>query len=195
MLVESNRLKLDRAVKARFEKEFKARLEEPPTATSAAALMAWTSALQASGVAYHGQKTHAKKVAAYVEKTVGANFTETQMEQVCAALVDLKLVKAARRFLEAAVKKFPKNPLFLYWLADISIARGPGYGAAYETKAMLEEARRLAESLPPGVRRDKLLQDVQERLADLAAAGPFGMGFMPDFFEHMFGGRDDGFED
>ena len=92
MLVESIRLKLDRGVKSRFDKEFKAGLEEPPTADSAAALMAWTSALHASGVVYHGQKTHAKKVAAYVEKASEADFTETQMERVCAALIDLKSV-------------------------------------------------------------------------------------------------------
>ena len=43
---------------------------------------------------------------------------------------------------------------------------------------MLENARRLAEALPPDDRRDKLLHEIQERLAELAAANPFGMGFM-----------------
>jgi hypothetical protein len=134
-------------------------------------------------------------VAAYVEKASDADFTETQMERVCAALIDLKSVRAARRFLDAAVDKFPTNPLFRYWLAEMYMVRGPGYGTAFEAKSMLEDARRLAEALPHGARRDKLLHDIQERLGALAAANPFGMGFMPDFFERMFGGRDDDYDD
>jgi tetratricopeptide (TPR) repeat protein len=189
MLGESVRLKLDRSVKGRFDKEFKAGLEKQPTAASAAALVGWTRALQASGAVYHGQKTHAKKVTAYVEQAAATDFTETQMEQVCAALVDLKSVRAARRFLDAAVDKFPANPYFLYWLAEISMIRGSAYATPPEARSMLDDARRLAEALPPGARRDNLLQDIQERLSALAAANPFAMGFMPDFFERMFGGR------
>ncbi len=190
MLVESIRLKLDRSIKARFDKEFKAGLAEPATAASAAALVAWTSDLQESAVVYHGQKTQTKKVAAYVERAAGADFNESQMERVCGALVNLQLVRAARRFLDAAVAKFPTNPFFLYWLADMSIIRNPGYGTVVEAKSMLETARRLAEALPPGARRDGLLQNIQESLDALAAANPFGMGYMPDFFEGIFGGWD-----
>ena len=198
MLGESIRFKLDRSLKARFDKEFKAGLQKPPTAASAAALVDWTRALQASGVVYHGQKTHAKKATAYAEQAVGADFTETQMEQVCDALVDLKSVRAARLFLDAAVDKFPANPYFPYWLAEISMIKGPAYATPSNVRTMLEDARRLAEAMPHGARRDGLLLKIQERLSALAAAHPFAMGFMPDFFERMFGGRggvDDDYND
>jgi tetratricopeptide (TPR) repeat protein len=192
MLVESVRLKLHRSLKGRFDREFKAGLEEPPTAASAAALVSLTRALMKSGVTYHGQKTHAKKVLAYVEKAAHADCTEAQMEQICTALVDLKSVRAARRYLDAAVDKFPANPLFPYLLASTYMKGDVSRGAVWEVRPMLEKARRLAEAMPPDARRDKLLHDIQERLNALAAANPFAMGFMPDFFGRMF---DDSYDD
>ena len=91
------RLKLHRTLKTRFDKEFKAGLEEPATPAAATALADMTRTLMISGVAYYGQKTHAKKVLAYVEKAAKADFTEAQMETICSALVDLKSTRAARR--------------------------------------------------------------------------------------------------
>ena len=114
MVVECIRLKLHRTLKTRFDKEFKAGLEEPATPAAATALADLTRALMVSGVAYYGQKTHAKKVLAYVEKAAKADFTEAQMETICAALVDLKSVRAARRFLERGAAKFPADPMFPY---------------------------------------------------------------------------------
>jgi hypothetical protein len=49
--------------------------------------------------------------------------------------------------------------------------------------------------MPSDARRDKLLHDIQESLDVLAAANPFAMGLMPDFFESMFGRRDDDYDD
>jgi tetratricopeptide (TPR) repeat protein len=192
MLVESVRLKLAPRLKSRFDKEFKAGLEEPAAAAAAAAVVSFTHALMKMKVVYYGQKTHVKKVLAYVEKAAGADFTESQMEQVCTALVDLNAIRAARRYLDAAVRRFPANPHFPYLIA-VTYMRGDVERApVWQVRPMLEDARRLAEAMPPDARRDKLLRDIQERLSALAAANPFAMGFMPDFFGRMF---DEGYDD
>ncbi len=186
MLVETIRLKLPRPYKARFDPEFKAGLEEPATPAAAAALVSLTQALMKSGVSYYGQKTHAKKVLAYVEKAAGGDFTESQMEEVTSALVDLKATRAARRFLEEARRKFPANPTFPYRLALTYMTGELERTPVHQVRPLLEDARRLAEALPPDARREKLLRDIQDRLHALAAAHPFGMGFMADFFGSYF---------
>jgi len=192
MLVESVRLKLHRSLKARFDKEFKAGLEEPPTAATAAAIVTFTLSLTKMKVVYYGQKAHAKKVLAYVEKAARADCTEAQMEQICTALIALNSVRAARRYLDAALKQFPANPLFPYLLAATYLKGDVSRAAVWQVRPMLEQARRLAEAMPADARRDKLLHDIQERLNALVAANPFAMGFMPDFFGQMF---DDSYDD
>ena len=191
MLVEAVRMKLNRTLKARFDKEFKAGLKEPPTAAAATALADFTVSLMKNGVTYFGQKTHAKQVIAYIDRTPVADFTEPQMEAACAALVELKAVRSARRLTETASAKFNQNPVFPYLEALTYMTGDLENVRAYQVKPMLEHARRLAEASPPDAKRDKLLQDIQDRLAALAAANPYAMGFMPDFFESMFDDDDD----
>ena len=196
MVVECARLKLHRTLKARFDKEFKAGLEEPATPAAAAALADLTRALMKSGVEYFGQKTHAKKVLAYVEKAAKADFTETQMETICSALVDLKSIRAARRYLDRGREKFPADPMFPYLEALTYMTGDLEDVRAYRVRPMLEEARRLAEARPPDARRDRLLRDVQERLNALAAVHPFGMGFMADMFGAFdWDDGDEGYDD
>ena len=192
MVVESIRLKLDRTLKTRFDKEFKAGLAEPPTAASATAVLSFTHALMKEKDVYLGQKTHAKKILAYVEKSATADFAEAQMEQIGPNLVDLHTPRAARRYLEAAADRFPANPLFPYLLALTYMKGDISRALVWQVKPLLETARRLAEAMPADARRDKLLHDIQERLGALAAANPFAMGFMPDFFGRMF---EDEFDD
>ena len=191
MVVESVRLKLHRTIKARFDKDFKAGLEEPATPAAAAALADLTRALVMSGVTYHGQKTHAKRVLAYVEKAADGDFSEAQMEAVCSALVDLKSVRAARRYLERAQRKFRANPMFPYLEALTYMTSDLENVRAYQAKPLLEAARKKAEALPPDARRDKLLRDIQDRLNALEALNPFGMGFMGDMFGFDWDDEDD----
>ena len=77
---------------------------------------------------------------------------------------------------------FPYLEALTYMTGDLEDVR------AYRVRPMLEEARRLAEALPPDARRDKLLRDIQDRLNALAAVNPFGMGFMRDFFGSVLTG-------
>ncbi|HVS36920.1 MAG TPA: hypothetical protein VMS17_15275, partial [Gemmataceae bacterium] len=126
------------------------------------------------------------KIAAYVEKAPRREFTELQMEEVCAGLVELRSTRAARSFLEAAKRKFKPNPIFPYLLAQTYMTGDLDRTPLYQVRPLLEDARRLAEAMPPDRRRDKLLREIQDRLTALAAIAPFGMGFMTDFFASYF---------
>jgi tetratricopeptide (TPR) repeat protein len=191
MLVESVRLKLPRPLKARFEAEFKAGLEAPPTAAAAAFLAQTVYALHRHGAVYHGQKTHAKKVLAYVERARGADFGEQQLEDVCDVLAGMKATRAARRFTEFGTEKYPSNPLFPFLTALTYFTDDPLRTPVYPTKSLLETAERLARARPPDEKRDRLLEAIQLRLKALAALNPFGFGFMPDVFDDFFGGPDE----
>ncbi len=195
MVVECARLKLHRTLKTRFDKEFKAGLEEPATPAAATALADLTRDLMISGVAYYGQKTHAKKVLAYVEKAAKADFTEAQMETICSALVDLKSTRASRRYLDRARRKFPADPMFPYLEALTYMSGELENVRAYQVKPLLENARRLAEARPADAQRDRLLRDIQDRLNALAAVNPFGMGFMADMFGAFDWDDDDDYDD
>jgi tetratricopeptide (TPR) repeat protein len=189
MLTEAARLKLPRPLKARFEVEFKAGLEGPPDAAAAADLLRAVASFEHSGIAYTGQKTHAKKVMAYVGRCRPADFTEPQLEDVCVALVGLRSVRLSRRFADAAQGVYPHNPYFPFLLAQTYLAEDPRLVPFYVVKPLLERAERLARALPPDDRRDRLLKDVQERLKVLAALNPFAMGVAEGMFERLFGAR------
>src|SRR5262249_37838706 len=144
LLTESARLKLDRKVKARFEKEFKAGLEEPPTPDAAADLVSLAASLQATGVSYYGQKTHAKKVIAYAQKADDADFTEAQLEQLCHALITLKSARAAKQFCQLGERKFRKSPKFPHLHAVLLMAAGPDRMDTWQVQNLLEKAEKLA---------------------------------------------------
>src|SRR5262249_14759722 len=85
MLIEVIRLKLPKPLKARFEKEWAEALQEPPTGAAAAEVADTAAAHRLAGVKYVGQKTHEKKVTAYLDRALKAEFTEDQLARVCAA--------------------------------------------------------------------------------------------------------------
>jgi hypothetical protein len=195
MLTEAIRLKLGPKLKARFDGEFKAGLAEAPSAPAAADTLRMAAALERAGVTYHGQKTHRQKVLAYLEKARReAEFTEPQLEDVCAALLGLAARKPARTFAGFAKKRFKANPWFPFYEAVTYFMEGPAQCPYYPTRALLEQAERLAQALPPDERRERLLEDIRARQTALEAFSPFG-GFMQGFFESPFGDEWDEWDD
>jgi tetratricopeptide (TPR) repeat protein len=188
MLTECARLKLDRKIKARFEKEFKAGLEETPTPAAAADMASLAASLQATGISYYGQKSHAKKIIAYAQKAYDADFTEAQLEQLCQALITLKSVRAAKQFCQLGETKFPHNPKFPHLQAVLLMAAGPDRMDTWQTQRLLEQAERLARNLLPSEEKDRLLKDIEQRLKAVQALTPFGLFSR---FADMFGNFDD----
>jgi tetratricopeptide (TPR) repeat protein len=192
MLVESIRLKLPRPYKPRFDREFNEGLAAAPTGAAAEDLIGLTASLQGANVTYLGQKTHQKKVLAYLDKARAADFTEGQLERICSALISLDAIKQAQKFTKLGQKKFPKSPHFPYLEAMSHVIKGPRTFSIWKVRPLLEKAERLARALPPDERTRALLEDVEERLRAMDALSPFGASFFDTFFG---GDLDEDFEE
>jgi tetratricopeptide (TPR) repeat protein len=187
MVIETIRLKLPRTLKSRFDREMNAALSAPPSAAAAAAILSMTASHRAAGVTYHGQKTHEKKVLAYVNKAERADFTEAQLASVCDSLLTLKALKPLRTFASLGQQRFPNNPHFPFMEAESYFAAGPDRFPAWQVRPLLQEARRLAEQMPREPRQQELLETIREREEMMRTLNPFlefltGTGSPFDFF-------------
>lgn len=194
MVIEIIRLKLPRSLKSRFDKDFKAALAEPPTAEAAVALSATASAHKEAGVKYHGQKTHEKKVLAYLDKARGVEYTEEQLEQVCSSLLGLEATRQLRAYLAEGRRRFPHDPFFPYLEAESYLSQGPDRCPFYKVQPLLEKAGQLVQALPRE-HRHRALQEAIEHRQQVAGilGGPVGM--FEGMFEQIFGGAGDDFDD
>jgi tetratricopeptide (TPR) repeat protein len=193
MLIEVIRLKLTR-LKKRFNDEYNTLLATPADGASAAAIADTAAAHKAAGVTYHGQKTHEKKVLEYLKKGVRVPLTVAQAESICRSLVTLENHKLLLDFAQAGRRHFPKDPSFPFFEAEAYILQGPYRCSPYQVRNLLEEARRLAQELPPDPRRDALLDLIRRREEMVGTLNPFGgfpFGPFDAGFEDMFGGPDD----
>ena len=183
--------------KPRFDKEFKAGLEEPATPAAAAALADLTRALMKSGVDYHGQKTHAKKVLAYVEKAANGRFHGIANGG--------SLLRPGRSEIDRGRRgaswsrpgeKFPANPMFPYLLALTymtgDLEHVPAVSGAGRCWRRRGGWRRRCRRTPGGT---SCCATSRTGSNALAAANPFAMGFMADIFGSCFDDWDDDDED
>ncbi|HZT80267.1 MAG TPA: hypothetical protein VFA26_08600, partial [Gemmataceae bacterium] len=191
ILIEVIRLKLPRALKARFDKEFKEALEEPAAAASAVAVLGTAASHALAGVTYHGQKTHEKKVLAYVGKVPPADFTEPQLEQVSGSLLALEAIKLLRSLAREGQRRFPANPFFPYVEAESYMICGPESCPVWQVRPLLDRAAKLASELPPHDRHRPLLDAIRQRQQMIGAFDSMG-----GMFGDLFGGFwDDGYDD
>jgi hypothetical protein len=187
MLSEAARLKLPKPAKVRFEEEFNAGLSEPPNGAAAAGLATATAAL-AEAASYVGQKTHQKKVTAYLDRARRAEFTEEQLQNTSGSLLHLDAVRLARQYLERGQADFPASPHFPYMLAMSYFVRHEMDDVpVWKVRPMLEKAERLARALPPTEQLKEMLDDIGNRIKALAALNPYAMGMMDDIFGELFG--------
>jgi tetratricopeptide (TPR) repeat protein len=193
LLIESIRLKLPRPLKNRFDREFKAALAELPTGRAAAALARVASAHHQTEVTYVGQKTHEKKVVAYLEKALHADFTEAELEAVCEDLLVLHAPKVELKYVRLGQRKFPHNPSFFLAEAERNIDLGPGRCPVWPTQELLQKAQDLANALPRDKRQQTILDTIHELRERLGALNPFARlsPLMGDMFEDMFGFEED----
>ncbi len=113
LLTEVVRLKLDRALKTRFEQDLKVGLSEP-TSAGAVFLTRILVGLHTGGIKYIGQKGHTQKVLSYIQKARNLDFAETQMEELCQNLLDMEAYPKARSLADLAERRYPENPFFPY---------------------------------------------------------------------------------
>lgn len=193
MLIEVIRLKLPRTLKNRFDSEIKRGLEEPPTAARAEALLNTVSSHALAGITYFGQKTHEKKVFAYLDQARTVPFTEEQLKSVCQSLGCLKSLRRLLTFAQMGQQRFPNNPWFYFLEAEGYISQGPYRCPVDRAWQLLDRARQLAEKMPRDTEQQELLRVIQERQNLL---GPIHQGRLPfgtllDQFVDLFDGADD----
>jgi tetratricopeptide (TPR) repeat protein len=189
LLTEAIRLKLPKPLKARFEQEYKAGVAAPPVPAAAAQLAEFLADLKGLGVRYPGQKTHESAVLKYINKGQGAGWGARDVEAVVRALLKLRALPAARRFLSRAARRFRDDPVFPFLEAVSYFYEGPDRMPHYQVRWLLGEAERLAQALPPGERRAELLDDVHKHQEMLNAVDPFGP--VQNIFSSLFDLDDD----
>ncbi len=189
MVIEAIRLKLPPGVKKRFDQEFKVGLAGPVDPQAAVLLADTTAAHEAAGVDYRGKKSHQKKVLDYLKKAKTAPFTEQQLEQLCEALRILGSYRLSIDYIYRGREEHDRNPVFPLIHAEIEMGRAEGVFPVYYVQPWLAYALQLAQQLPPGPRREQLLDRIQGHLKFLEATNPFRRGFN-DIFD-PFGYEDD----
>lgn len=193
MLIEAIRLKLPRPLKTRFDKEFVAALAEPPTASGAVAIGDTAAVHQLAGVTYFGQKTHEKKVLAYLEKAKKTPFTEIELERICESLLALGATKQLRAYTAMGQRRFPNNPRFPFLEAESYISLGPDKSPPWKVNPLLEKASRLAGAMPPDDKQKEFLETIHHRQQLMGLFDPFSsMNLFGGMFGSPFGdGGDD----
>jgi hypothetical protein len=196
LLVEAVRLKLDRKLKTRFEKEFKEGLAAPPQPADALGLLQHVASLERAGVTYHGQKTHRTRALALAKKVPREAWNEQTLQRVIDCLLSLKAIKDARTLCQLGQRRFPKNPYVVFFEACTYFLDRPGYIPFYQVRALLDDAERLARDWPPDDRRERLLEEIRGRRQAVDLLDPFSSfasGFMGGFDD--FDDDEDEFED
>jgi tetratricopeptide (TPR) repeat protein len=189
MLIETIRLKLPRPLKARFDKDFNESLAEPPSPAAAADSVDIAAIHRVSGVTYYGQKTHEKKVLAYLDKAAKAvDFTEDQLQSLCQSLLALAATRPLRTFTDLGRHRFPRNAFFPLLEAESYLAKGPERMQTWRIKPLLEEAARLAGQMPQDESTKELTTKIQELQEMINALDPF-----TTIFQNVFGDSADSF--
>lgn len=182
MLIESIRFKLTK-LKSRFDKEFKAGLAAPPTASAAVAVAETAASHHGAAVNYRGRKTHEKQVLDYLDKARAVVHGENELEKLCSHIATLDASKLLCGYAKLGQKRFPKNPFFPFHEAESYLMEGR---RPYQMLRPLDKARKLAEKLPADDSVQALLDRIQD-IRDRLDTG--GLGFMRQMM-NMFAGLD-----
>ncbi len=188
LLSEAIRLKLQRHLKTRFERELKSGLDNP-CPEGAVFLARILAGHHTGGVKYVGQKGHTQKALSYITKTRTCIYAESQLEELCRNLLDMEAYPKARSFAEIGEIHYPENPSFPYLRALSWMEQGNRRMSAWKVSRMLSRARELAQARPSNEARDRMLEDIEKRLLEInpfnldMLGRLFDMGGIPNIFE------------
>ncbi len=114
LLVEGIRVRLPAPLKKRFTQEFNDAVADQPAPELARALLDYLRHLQATGVEYHGRKTHIKKIMDFVGRLDMKKCSEDDFFAIVGDLVHLHgPPRMTTRFLRYAQERYRQNPLRL----------------------------------------------------------------------------------
>jgi tetratricopeptide (TPR) repeat protein len=194
LMVESIRQKMTPAQKKTFSNEFLDGLLQPLEPQLLTRLVANAVLQRAAGPAYHGQKTHEKKILAVVEKQKLDDFNEDLLENLAASLAELDASKLLERCIHKARQRFPNNPRFLLIEASFLMEKGD----IWQLEGVLKKARQTIEALPRGENQQRFLdqlQELEDKQREMNGPGSFFGDLMDRFFEMDPFGGDEEFDD
>jgi tetratricopeptide (TPR) repeat protein len=189
MVTEAIRLKLSRPLKTRFETAFIDGFQGTPTAKDVTALVRYHAAVFGQKPLYAGAKTHQTRILKYVDQANKVSFSNTQLEALCRALLELQSRKRLGVFSKRGQEEYPADPVFPY-LEAMSLLAGKEFDrCAWKAEDLLKKAERLVAAQPLEAHNLELNEQIRKQLILLDAMNPFG-GMM-----NVFGGPLDHFED
>lgn len=193
-LVELIRAKQPKAMKLQADRDFAAALADALPLPAVVAMVRLCAVHRQAGK-YTGQAGHEKKVLALLQKTIGAPFTELQMEWLCGALQALDAFGMLRTLAVDAQKRYPQNALFALSEAYSYMAPKGRYSKPWMAMEPITRAQALAEAMPEGSGRRKILDFIRPVVEHLAAAAPRGIPSLSDMFSQFDGAMEDSSED
>ena len=182
MLSLATKLKLKKALKSRFEAEFKAVLASEPSVQTAKALALAFADLDSTQMTYFGAQAQCKKVLTYVQKTVRLPYSIEDLRFTGTALLDMKEYSALKRFALAWKRQHRNAPEPLYFEAESLLSGKCDPNKSWRARRLLARAATYIDEMPP----DPFLQGIQksihlrlEELRQMQAFTPF------DFFAEL----------
>src|SRR5262249_24191918 len=113
------------------------------------------------------------------------------MERLGFALLTLGAARTVQRFALRWRKDFPKSPYPVYFEMESHLKGHEDRWPLWRLGPLAEQARQLAEKLPPDENRDRLLSDIKNRLQQFQDLNPFASLF--ETFANQFGPDPDEF--
>ena len=129
---------------------------------------------EAEAIVYRGQKTHLKKIIDLAPKTITADATVIEFEQLVDLLAAKNEWKPCEKLAAGLAKRFPDNPVFPLALVEAEVFKAKGARIPFRAIGRLEDAKRLAEASPEPRHRQRL-----DRIGELDRS--FNPGFFLDF--------------
>ena len=187
--------KLPKAIKARFEKPFQEQLKQTSaTPGEALALASLFARYQREHLEYFGQKSHLKKVLAFVDKTVGSKYTDSQMRHMGKHLLALRAIRVLRKLIRIWERQFPQSPYPILFEIESCVTGASDRWPLWKLSPLLQKAKDLAEKLPACEERNEILELIEARQQQFHDLNPFS-SFFESFMDEMDVDFDDDDED
>jgi tetratricopeptide (TPR) repeat protein len=188
LVSESTRAKLPPKEKKQLTQDLKAALAATPVPAEILALLeSAAEQRQTHAKTFHGQKSHEKTILKFLEQLPLKDFTEPQLERLCAGLQGLQARKPWQNVLEHARRRFLKNASFRLSWVDYYLTGPRPEDKTHLAREHLDQARRLIEGMPRGEHQQQLQEQIQEKEKFITELGA-GRMQMLDVMDRIFGG-------
>lgn len=178
IMVDSQLAKLKPAEKKAADGLFAEELAKSLSPIQVQQLIASYDLFHVEAVAYRGQKTHEKKLLDLVPKCLATGAPEVEFELLGEFLVLRREWKIGKKFVDACRARFPKNPQFFLFAAQLIVGKGD---RIYSASRFLLIAKALAEA--SGEPRHRAVLDrIDALLKEIDSPPSFG-DYFGNFFE------------